>query len=76
MAKGDVHVVWREGQGKWAVEVEGNSNASSLHDTKTPAEAAGRVRAKANLSELLVHDKGGQIKSRNTYRKDPFPPPG
>jgi Uncharacterized protein conserved in bacteria (DUF2188) len=76
MAKGDVYVVWRDGQRKWAVEVEGNSNASSLHDSKEPAVTAGRARAKANRAELLVHDQNGQIKERNTYKKDPFPPRG
>ncbi len=68
--KGDVHVVSRE-DNRWAVEVEGNSRASSLHDSQTAAASAGRTLAKRNESELLVHGKDGKIRERNTYGKDP-----
>jgi hypothetical protein len=76
LAKGDVHVNYRRDDSKWAVEVEGNSRASSLHETKGPAEKAGRNAAKGNRSELFVHGQDGKIQERNTYKKDPFPPRG
>jgi hypothetical protein len=76
MAKGDVHVTWREEESKWAVQKEGTSRAGSLYDTKDSAEQAGRRAAITESSELLVHGKDGQIQERNTYKTDPFAPPG
>jgi Uncharacterized protein conserved in bacteria (DUF2188) len=74
MTKGDVHVTYRDEGDKWAVEVEGNSRASSLHDSKAPAEKAGRLTAQENRSELVVHGKDGRIQERDTYR--PYQPQG
>jgi hypothetical protein len=76
MAKGDVHVTWREDEAKWAVAKEGSSRASSLHDTKDEAQTAGRASAISEHSELLIHGKDGKIQERNTYKPDPSPPPG
>jgi hypothetical protein len=71
MTKGDVHVTWRENETKWAVQKEGASRASSLHDQKDAAERAGRQNAINQHSELLVHGKDGKIQERNTYKRDP-----
>jgi ribosomal protein S18 acetylase RimI-like enzyme len=68
--QGDVHVVHRSDQGKWAVEVEGGRTRST-HGTKTEAEHAGREVAKRNKSELLIHRRDGKITARNTYGHDP-----
>jgi hypothetical protein len=76
MAKGDVHVTWREDEAKWAVEKEGSSRASSLHDQKDAAAKAGRQSAMNEHSELLIHGKDGTIQERNTYKRDPYPPRG
>jgi hypothetical protein len=76
MAKGDVHVTWREDEAKWAVHKEGSDRASSLHDTKEPAQEAGRQAAINEHSELLIHGQDGKIQERNTYKRDPHPPPG
>lgn len=76
MPKGDVHVVYRPKEGKWAVEVEGKVRASSLHERKLPAEQAGRLAAQRNRAELLVHRRDGKIEERNTYKQDPFPSRG
>jgi uncharacterized protein DUF2188 len=76
MAQGDVHVLWREDEARWAVEKEGTSRATSLHETKDAAEQAGRRAAITESSELLVHGRDGKIQERNTYKTDPFPPPG
>ncbi len=54
MAKGDVHVTWREDEAKWAVQKEGAGRASSLHDQKDAAEKAGRQNAINEHSELLI----------------------
>lgn len=76
MAKGDVHVVWREDESKWAVEKEGTSRAASLHDQKESAARAGRQSALNERSELLIHGKDGKIQERKTYKQDPYPPRG
>jgi hypothetical protein len=76
MAKNDVHVLWREDEAKWAVEKEGTSHATSLHEKKDTAEQAGRRAAITENSELLIHGKDGKIQERDTYKADPFPPAG
>ena len=76
MAKGDVHVTWREDEAKWAVQKEGASRTGSLHEQKDAAEKAGRESAMNEHSELLIHGKDGQIQERNTYKSDPNPPKG
>ncbi len=71
MPEGDVHMTWREEDAKWAVVKEGNSRASSLHDTKEAAQEAGRQAAKREKSELLIHCQDGQIQERSSYGRDP-----
>ncbi len=69
MAKGDVHVVPKEG--RWRVEVEGSSRARSTHDTQAEARGPAREIAKRNKAELLVHGRDGKIRERSTYGEDP-----
>jgi len=68
--QGDVHVVHRKDQGKWAVEVEGG-RARSTHATKAEAERAGRDVARKSKSELLIHRRYGKITEWNSYGRDP-----
>lgn len=70
--KGDTHVVSREAQKKWAVEVDGQSPASGLHDTNAPAVDPARGIARRNHAELIEHKKAGQISHRDTEGRDPF----
>lgn len=60
----------------WAVRGEGNQRVSSVHDTQQQAIEAGRQSAINQGTELLVHGRNGQIRERNSYGKDPFPPKG
>jgi hypothetical protein len=60
----------------WAVRGEGNQRVSSVHDTQQQAIEAGRQTAINQGTELLVHGRNGQIRERNSYGKDPFPPKG
>ena len=69
-----VHVVPRGDQ--WAVEREGGQRASSLHDTQAEAEAAGRATARNEQTEFLLHGRNGQIRERDSYGNDPYPPKG
>lgn len=68
------HVVRRENG--WAVRGEGNSRDTSVHPTQAEAIDAGREIARNQGSELLVHGRGGRIRSRDSYGNDPFPPRG
>lgn len=74
MSKKNQHVVPHE-RG-WAVKSEGASRAASVHNRQSDAIAAGRQSAINQGSELLVHGSNGQIRSRNSYGDDPFPPKG
>lgn len=74
MSKRNQHVVpHSEG---WAVRGAGNQRASSVHETQRDAIAAARDAAINQGSEMLIHGRNGQIRERNTYGKDPFPPKG
>jgi Uncharacterized protein conserved in bacteria (DUF2188) len=59
--QGDVHVVWDKSSDKWRVEVTGRNRAVGLHDTKQTAVDQARPIARRNASELVVHNKDGQI---------------
>ncbi|WP_394217112.1 DUF2188 domain-containing protein [Brachybacterium vulturis] len=60
----------------WTNRREGAKRASSVHDTKTEAQAAGREAAKKDGVEHLIHKKDGTIGERNSYGNDPHPPKG
>ena len=60
----------------WAVKGEGNQRVSSIHSTQSQAIEAARQTAINNKSEMLIHGRNGQIRERNTYGKDPYPPKG
>ena len=68
------HVVLHKGG--WAVRGEHNSKATSVHDTQAEAIDAGRGIAINQESELFIHRPNGQIRDRNSYGNDPFPPKG
>jgi len=58
----------------WAVKGEGNSKATVVTSTQQEAVDAAREIAKNQQSELLIHGKDGQIRSRDSYGNDPYPP--
>lgn len=62
--------------GKWAVVGEGNSKATSLHDTQQEAIEAARQIAINQGSELIIQGRDGRIREKNSYGNDPFPPKG
>jgi hypothetical protein len=63
-------------QGGWAVRGAGNSRATSVHGTQAAAIDAARGIARNQGSELLIHGRNGQIRERDSYGGDPFPPRG
>ena len=74
MAGRNQHVIPH--QGKWAVKSEGSQRATSIHKTQAEATEKAREIARRQKSELLVHGRDGQIRSRNSFGNDPFPPKG
>lgn len=62
--------------GGWAVRGAGNGRATSVHDTQREAIDAARGIAQNQHSELLIHGRYGQIRDRDSYGGDPFPPRG
>jgi hypothetical protein len=68
------HVVPADGE--WGVRGEGNSRLTSVHENQSEAIEAARDIARNQQSELFVHGRNGQIRERDSYGNDPFPPRG
>ena len=68
------HVVPHNGE--WAVRGAGNERATSLHSTQGDAIERAREIARNQESELFIHRPNGQIRERDSYGNDPFPPEG
>lgn len=58
----------------WAVRGEGNSRATSIHDTQTEAIEAAKQIAINQQSEVVIHRPDGRIRDKDSYDGDPFPP--
>jgi hypothetical protein len=71
----NIHVTHRA-DGTWAVIGEGDSRASSLHDTQEAAIVTARSIAINNRSELVIHDRHNRIRDKDSHGSDPYPPPG
>jgi len=74
MSKKNQHVVPHPDG--WAVRGAGNERATSVHSTQSEAISVGRDIARNQGSELLIHGQNGQIRERNSYGSDPYPPKG
>jgi hypothetical protein len=68
------HVV-RHGDG-WAVRGENASRVTAQTETQGQAIRIGQQIAENQGSELFIHGRNGQIRERNSYGHDPFPPRG
>lgn len=62
--------------GGWQVKGAGNSKATKITPTQAEAISIAKGIAKNNQSELLIHNKGGRIREKNSYGNDSFPPKG
>ncbi len=60
----------------WAVKKEGAKRASAVFETQADAWSDTRRRARGSEGEAFLQGKNGQIRSRNTYGNDPYPPKG
>ena len=74
MAKRNQHVVpHKDG---WAVRGAGSQRASSVHRTQKDAICSARNTALRQRTEVVIHRPNGQIRDRNSYGNDPYPPKG
>lgn len=72
--KKNVHVLPK---GKtWGVKIAGNEKLSKTFETQKDAIEYGRKRAIENESELLIHNRQGEIREKNSYGNDNYPPKG
>ncbi len=72
MAGKPQHVLPKDGS--WQVKGAGNSKATKTFDTQKDAIAFAKEIAKNQQSELIVHNRQGQIRSKDSYGNDPCPP--
>lgn len=62
--------------GGWAVRGVGNQRVTSTHQTQRAAIESARDIAINQRSEVVIHRPNGQIRDKNSYGNDPFPPRG
>lgn len=60
----------------WAVRGEGNERYTYITPTQSESIDLAREIAQNQQTELFIHNRHGQIRERNTYGEDPFPPKG
>lgn len=58
----------------WQVIGAGNSKPTKLFDTQKEAISYGREIAINQGSELVIHNKHGQIRDKDSYGNDDCPP--
>lgn len=62
--------------GVWQVKGAGNQKATAVTQTQAEAIQIAREKAIKQHSELIIHGKNGQIREKNSYGNDPYPPKG
>jgi hypothetical protein len=62
------------GGGLWAVHGERNVKDTKVCRTQTEAIKCARAIAKNQHSELIIQDRKGRIRSKDSYGNDPCPP--
>jgi hypothetical protein len=63
-------------EGGWQVKGEGNEKATVRTSTQAEAIDIARDIAINQQSEVVIHRPNGQIRDKNSYGNDPFPPKG
>ncbi|NLB54662.1 MAG: DUF2188 domain-containing protein [Lentisphaerae bacterium] len=62
--------------GGWQVKGAGNKKATARTSTQSDAINIARDIVINQQSEIVIHRPNGQIKDKNSYGNDPFPPKG
>ncbi|HYE67331.1 MAG TPA: DUF2188 domain-containing protein [Anaerovoracaceae bacterium] len=73
MAGKNQHVVPTK-DNRWGVRGEGNSRITKKADSQTEAIDIARNIAQNQHSEVVIHKPNGQIRDKDSYGHDPFPP--
>ncbi len=68
------HVVPHEGL--WAVRGSNNSKVTKIFETQREAIETARDIAINQQSEVVIHRPNGQIRDKNSYGNDDYPPKG
>jgi len=66
------HVIPNDGH--WQVKREGSDKATKNFDTQKQAIDYARNIAIKQQSELVIHGRNGQIRDKDSYGSDPYPP--
>lgn len=61
---------------KWGVKGAGNEKFTAICNTQRECIDIARQISRNQHSELFIHGQNGQIRSRDSYGNDPFPPKG
>ncbi len=72
--KGNQHITPRGNQ--WSVTGAGNSRATAVVSTQREAINIAKPIASNQSGDVIIHRRNGQIRERNSYGNDPFPPKG
>ena len=62
--------------GGWQVKGAGNTRATARTATQSQAQSIAKAIARNQHSEVVVHRPNGQIRAKDSYGNDPFPPKG
>ncbi len=62
--------------GGWQVKGANNSRATVRTTTQKEAISRARSIAQNKGSEVVIHNKHGVIREKNSYGNDPYPPKG
>ena len=62
--------------GGWQVKGAGNSRATARTSTQSSAIDIAREIARNQRAELVIHRPNGQIRDKDSYGNDQFPPKG
>lgn len=74
MSKKNQHVVPHGNH--WAVKGEKNDKATKVVNTQSEAIKIAREIAINQQSEVVIHRPNGQIRDKNSYGNDDYPPKG
>lgn len=60
--------------GKWQHKADMNKRATKVTRTQQEAIQSAVQAARNQGGEVVIHDKDGKIRSKDTYGRDPHPP--
>ncbi|MCZ2084034.1 MAG: DUF2188 domain-containing protein [Flavobacteriales bacterium] len=60
----------------WNVKTSNSSKAYRVVSTQRQGIEIGKTVAKNNQTELFIHGKNGQIRAKDSYGNDNYPPKG